>query len=154
MLTERPDVRVGPLKEGDLEAALPLFAGYQRFYEAEPDDERNLRFFARFVEPSEDGLVLGAWVGDELVGFACLYWTFSSTRAAEVALMNDLFVAEGTRGKGVGLALIDGAAEASRARGMAHLEWLTAFDNHRAQRLYARTEAKRSPWLGYEIDLS
>src|SRR5881392_2245951 len=108
------DLRVGPLKQGDLEAALPLFAGYQRFYEAEPDDERNRRFFARFLEPSEDGLVLGAWVGDELVGFACLYWTFSSTRAAEVALMNDLFVAEGHRGQGIGHALIDGAVEAAR----------------------------------------
>src|SRR5947208_9666856 len=123
----RVQIEVRPLRAEELDAALPLIAGYQRFYEAEPDDERNRRFFARFLEPSEDGLVLGAWVGDELVGFACLYWTFSSTRAAEVALMNDLFVAEGTRGKGVGLALIDAAAEASRARGMAHLEWLTAF---------------------------
>jgi GNAT superfamily N-acetyltransferase len=153
-MTNGDDLRVGPLNEGDLEAALPLFARYQRFYEAEPDDERNRRFFARFLAPSKDGLVLGAWVGGELVGFANLYWTFSSTRAAEVALMNDLFVSEGNRGKGVGLALIEAAAEAAHARGMAHLEWLTAFDNHRAQRLYDRTEAKRSPWLGYEIDLS
>jgi GNAT superfamily N-acetyltransferase len=147
------DARVKPLGTSDLEAALPLFAGYQRFYEAEPDDERNRRFFARFVAPSEDGLLLGAWAGDELVGFACVYWTFSSTRAAEVALMNDLFVGEGSRGKGIGLALIEAAADAARARGMVHLEWLTAFDNHRAQRLYDRTEAKRAPWLGYELDL-
>jgi GNAT superfamily N-acetyltransferase len=148
------DTRVAPLREADLPAALPLIAGYQRFYQAEPNDQRNQEFFRRFIAPSEDGLLLGAWVGEELVGFACLYWTFSSTRAAEVALMNDLFVAEGTRGKGLGLALIEAAAEASRARGMAHLEWLTAVDNHRAQRLYDRTEASRAAWLGYEIDLS
>src|SRR5262245_25242553 len=89
------ELRIAPLKEADIEAALPLFAGYQRFYEAEPDDERNRGFFARFVAPSDDGVVLGAWVGDELIGFACTYWTFSSTHAAEVAVMNDLFVAEG-----------------------------------------------------------
>ena len=76
------DTRVAPLREADLPAALPLIAGYQRFYQAEPDDERNLEFFGRFIAPSEDGLLLGAWVGGELVGFACLYWTFSSTRAA------------------------------------------------------------------------
>jgi GNAT superfamily N-acetyltransferase len=145
------DLRVGPLASGDLEAALPLFAGYQRFYEAEPDDERNRRFFARFIAPSDDGLLLGAWLGDALIGFACVYWTFSSTNAAEAALMNDLFVAEGHRGTGAGLALIEAAAEAARARGMRHLEWLTAVDNHRAQRLYDRTEATRSAWLGYEI---
>jgi GNAT superfamily N-acetyltransferase len=147
------EVRVAPLRESDVEAALPLFAGYQRFYLAEPDDDRNRAFFRRFVEPSEDGLVLGAWVEGELIGFACLYWTFSSTHAAEIALMNDLFVAEGRRGRGVGRALIDAAAQAARARGLRHLEWLTAVDNHRAQRLYDRTEAERSAWLGYEIRL-
>ena len=63
-------VRVDPLREEDLPAALPLFAGYQGFYEATPDDAANLRFFRRFVAPSDDGLLLGAWVGEELVGFA------------------------------------------------------------------------------------
>lgn len=149
----RSSLRVAPLREEDLGTALPLFAGYQRFYEAEPDDGANLRFFHRFVAPSDAGLLLGAWVGEELVGFACLYWTFSSTRAAEIALMNDLFVAEGQRGKGVGLALIESAAEAARKRGLRHLEWLTAVDNHRARRLYDRTEARRSAWLGYELGL-
>jgi GNAT superfamily N-acetyltransferase len=144
-------VRVAPLREEDLSAALPLFAGYQVFYEATPDDAANLRFFRRFIAPSDDGLLLGAWVGGDLVGFACLYWTFSSTQAAEVALMNDLFVAEGQRGKGIGYALIDAAVEAARQRGMRQLEWLTAVDNHRAQRLYDRTEATRSAWYGYEI---
>lgn len=151
MHTDSATLRVGPLTNSDLEAALPLFAGYQRFYEAEPDDERNRRFFSRFVAPSEDGLLLGAWVNGELVGFANIYWTFSSTSAAKAALMNDLFVAEGQRGSGVGLALIEACAEAARSRGMHHLEWLTALDNHRAQRLYDRTEASRSAWLGYEI---
>jgi GNAT superfamily N-acetyltransferase len=149
----RPDVRIAPLPETDLAAALPLFAGYQRFYHAVPDDTANLRFFRRFIAPSDDGLLLGAWIGDELVGFACLYWTFSSTNAAEIALMNDMFVAEGHRGSGLGFALIEAAVEAARKRGMHHLEWLTAVDNHRAQRLYDRTEATRSAWYGYEIPL-
>jgi GNAT superfamily N-acetyltransferase len=152
-MAKTDSVRIGPLAHEDLEAALPLFAGYQRFYEAEPDDDRNRRFFARFVAPSDDGRVLGAWAGEQLVGFACVYWTFSSTHAADVALMNDLFVAEGQRGSGLGLALIEAAADAARARGMRHLEWLTAVDNHRAQRLYDRTEASRSAWLGYELEL-
>ena len=145
------EVRVAALREEDLPAALPLFAGYQHFYEAQPDDGANMRFFRRFVDPSEDGLLLGAWVGDDLVGFACLYWTFSSTHAAEIALMNDLFVADGHRGEGIGRALIDAAVEAARVRGMHSLEWLTGIDNRRAQRLYDRTEAARAAWYGYEI---
>jgi GNAT superfamily N-acetyltransferase len=144
-------VDVTPLTGDDLDLALPLFAGYQRFYAAEPDDDRNRRFFARFLAPSRDGLVLGAWVDGRLVGFACIYWTFSSTLAAEVALMNDLFVSEGSRGSGVGLALIQAAADSARARGMRHLEWLTAVDNDRAKRLYDRTGATSAEWTGYEL---
>jgi GNAT superfamily N-acetyltransferase len=148
------EVRILPLREEDLEAVLPLFAGYQIFYEALPDDRRNREFLRRFIAPSDDGLLLGAWVADELAGFANIYWTFSSTRAAEVALMNDLFVADGYRGRRIGQALIEAAADAARERGMAHLEWLTAFDNHTAQRLYGRTGASISAWLGYEIELA
>jgi GNAT superfamily N-acetyltransferase len=147
-----PEVR--PLREEELEDALPLIAGYQRFYEAEPNEDRNRRFFRRFIAPSDEGLLLGAWVDRRLVGFATIFWTHSSTRADDIGLMNDLFVAEGIRGGGVGRALIRASAEAARAAGKAHLEWFTATDNARAQRLYdSMPEAERSAWLAYEIEL-
>src|SRR2546425_10631833 len=88
-------VQVRPVRQEDLDDVLPLIAGYQRFYGAEPDEERNRAFFSRFLAPSDDGLLLGAWSGGELVGFATLYWSHSSTRAADAVLMNDLFVREG-----------------------------------------------------------
>jgi len=148
-------VRIAALVLAQMPQVLPLIAGYQIFYGAEPDHERNRKFFRRFIEPSPDGLLLGAWAGEELVGFACVYWTFSSINARDVALMSDLFVAEGHRGSGVGLALIDACVEAARKRGSRHLEWLTAVDNRRAQRLYGRIqEAERSAWFGYEMPVS
>jgi GNAT superfamily N-acetyltransferase len=146
-------IRVEPLREADYEKVLPLIAGYQRFYLTQPDEDRNRSFFRRFLAPSDDGLLLAAWKDDELVGFATLYWTFSSTHATEAALMNDLFVAEGNRGEGIGLALIEASVEAARVRGMRHLEWFTALDNETAQRLYDRTGATRSGWYSYEIEV-
>lgn len=143
---------VRPLAEADLDQALPLFAGYQRFYGAShPDDGRNRLFFARFVAPSEAGHLLGAWLGEDLAGFATLHWTFSSTHAADVVLLNDLFVGEEWRGGGVGRALIRAAVDVARERGARHLEWLTAADNLPAQRLYDSLGAERSAWYGYEI---
>jgi GNAT superfamily N-acetyltransferase len=146
-------IRVEPLKEADFERVLPLIAGYQRFYLTDPDEERNRSFFRRFLAPSDDGLLLAAWKGDDLVGFATLFWTFSSTHATEAALMNDLFVAGGHRGEGIGLALIEASVAAARDRGMRHLEWFTALDNETAQRLYDRTGARRSGWYSYEIEI-
>jgi GNAT superfamily N-acetyltransferase len=146
------DIR--PATSDDLDDALPLFAGYQRFYagEAQPD-ERNRAFLARFVAPGDDGLLLLARDGEtsEPLGFANLYWTFSSVSAREHALMNDLFVADGARGRDVGHALIEAATEAARERGLDHMSWQTAVDNRRAQRLYERFDAERTIWFEYEV---
>ena len=129
-----------------------MIGDYQRFYEvADPDAERNRSFFRRFLAPSDDGLLLAARVDGNLAGYACLYWTFSSTSAEEVVLMNDLYVAEQHRGNGIGRALIDAAAAVARDRGAGHLEWATALDNEQAQRLYDSTGAERSVWFTYEL---
>jgi len=137
-----------------MDELLPLVAGYQRFYGAEPDLERNRRFFSRFLDPSDEGLLLGAWLDGGLAGFATLYWFFSSTKAAESVLMNDLFVREDIRGAGIGRALINRALDEARLRGAAHLEWFTAPDNQVAQRLYdSMTGAQPSMWRAYEIDV-
>jgi GNAT superfamily N-acetyltransferase len=133
---------------------LPLIAGYQTFYGAKPDVERNRRFFSRFLEPSDEGLLLGAWMDGALAGFATLYWFFSSTKAAESVLMNDLFVREDIRGGGIGRALINRALDEARRRGAAHLEWFTAPDNLRAQRLYDSIPgAQPSTWRAYEVEV-
>jgi GNAT superfamily N-acetyltransferase len=147
-------VDIAPVSTAEFEALLPLIAAYQRFYEVEDiDEERNRAFFHRFLAPSDDGMLLGARDGDGLLGYACLYWHFSSLAAAESVLMNDLFVTEAARGRGVGRTLIESSAVVARERGAAHLEWATAPDNLTAQRLYDSTGAERSEWIEYELEL-
>jgi GNAT superfamily N-acetyltransferase len=147
-------VQVEPISAEQLDALLPLIAAYQRFYEVEDvDEERNRAFFARFVAPSEDGMLLGAWRGGKLVGYACLYWHFTSLVPAETVLMNDLYVDEEDRGSGVGRALIGASAAVARERGAHHLEWATAPSNLQAQRLYDATGAERNEWIEYELRL-
>jgi GNAT superfamily N-acetyltransferase len=146
--------RIEPISAQQLEMLLPMIAAYQRFYEVEDiDEERNRTFFSRFLAPSEDGMLLGAWHGKELAGYACLYWHFTSLVPAETVLLNDLYVAKAHRGEGIGRALIDAGAEVARKRGAHHLEWATAPDNKTARRLYDKTGAERSEWVEYELRL-
>ena len=146
------ELKIAPLVAEEFEELLPLIAAYQRFYEVEDiDDDRNRAFFRRFLAPSEDGLLLGARSAGRLVGYACLYWHFSSLEACESVLMNDLFVDESARGQGVGRALIEATAEVARERGVPFVEWSTAPDNHTAQRLYDSTGAERTEWFSYEL---
>ena len=154
MTTMSTAIRVEPISASQLEALLPMIAAYQRFYEVtDIDDQRNRAFFSRFVAPSEDGMLLGAWRESELVGYACLYWHFSSLVPAEVVLMNDLYVDERARGQGVGRALIEASAAVARERGAHHLEWVTAPDNEAARRLYDSMGASASASIEYELEL-
>lgn len=111
-------IEVGTVGEDEFEALLPLIAAYQRFYEVEDiDEERNRAFFRRFLAPSEDGELLAA--RDErgaILGYACLYWHFSSLAAVETVLMNDLFVSAEARGRGIGRALIEASRAVARRR--------------------------------------
>ena len=146
------ELEIAPVSAAEYEELLPLIAAYQGFYEVDDvETERNRSFFRRFLAPSEDGLLLGARRDGQLVGYACLYWHFSSTKACETVLMNDLFVVPEVRGGGVGRALIEASLEIARERGAASLEWQTAPDNHTAQRLYDATGASRSTWISYEL---
>jgi GNAT superfamily N-acetyltransferase len=155
-------ITVGALREDELEALLPLIAAYQTFYEVrEIDTDRNRAFFRRFLAPSEDGELLAARAtggedaanAGEILGYACLYWHFSSLQAVETVLMNDLFVRPEARGRGVGRALIEASAAVARERGAPWLEWATAPDNHTAQRLYDSLPTEKSTWLEYELDV-
>jgi ribosomal protein S18 acetylase RimI-like enzyme len=148
------ELRIDPISESDFETLLPMIAAYQGFYEAEDiRTDRNRDFFRRFIAPSDDGMLLGAWRGQELIGYACLFWHFSSTRAVETVLMNDLYVAAEVRGQGIGRALIEASAGIARERGAHCLEWSTRPDNVTAQRLYDSTGAERSTWVEYELGL-
>ena len=145
-------LRIEPISGQQYETLVPMIAAYQGFYEAEDvREERNREFFRRFLAPSEDGLLLGAHRDGKLVGYACLYWHFSSLEATECVLMNDLFVNDSVRGKGVGRGLIEASAEVARERGAPFVEWSTAPDNKTAQRLYDSTGAERSEWFSYEL---
>ena len=144
---------IAPASADDLDDVLPLFAAYQAFYAGHAqDDARNRAFLARFADGGDAGrLLVAREETGRAVGFANLYFTFSSVTAEDHVLMNDLFVAEGVRGGGIGLALIAAAARVAAERGSRTLSWMTALDNRRAQRLYERTGADRSAWFEYEL---
>ena len=146
-------IEIRPIAESEFETVEPLLMAYQTFYEVEDIDfERNRQFFSRFIGNSHSGWLLGAWDGDELVGFGCFYRHKSSLSATNVVLMNDLFVVEAARGQGAGRALIEAGMELAREWGASHLTWSTAPDNHTAQKLYdSFDDVEKGTWLEYEI---
>jgi GNAT superfamily N-acetyltransferase len=141
----------------DLPALLTLMRGYCDFYRVVPSDEALLSMSRTLIaDPEREGtqLIARDEDGGAAVGFATIFWTWSTLSGSRIGVMNDLFVAERARGTGVAEALIAACVERCRARGATSLEWTTARDNHRAQRLYERVGARRDErWLDYSLDV-
>jgi GNAT superfamily N-acetyltransferase len=149
------DVAIAEVGEQDLSDLLPLMAAYSEFYGAAPGADSLLALSRTLLEdPEGQGLQLIARRRERgpALGFATLYWTWSTLRAARIAIMNDLFVAPEARGTGLGAALIDACRERARERGMSRLEWRTAPGNVQARRLYERVGAQRSEWIDYGLE--
>lgn len=142
------EVRLGQL--------LPLLRGYCDFYGAQPSDEELLALCRALLDdPEREGVqVLAEDADGRAMGFATIYWTWSTLSASRIAVMNDLFVHPDFRGSGVADALIAECTARARRHGATSLGWQTARDNHRAQALYDRIGAQRGEWVDYSLDTS
>ena len=144
---------IAAVTEQDLDELLPLMRGYCDFYEVDPSDEALLTMSRALIADAErEGLQLLARDGDgRAIGFATIFWTWSTGSAARIGTMNDLYVAPEGRGSGAAEALIAACVERCRQRGAVRLEWQTAPDNHRAQAVYERVGGRREQWYDYSL---
>jgi GNAT superfamily N-acetyltransferase len=135
-------VNIQTVTLGTFENILPLIADYQRFYESQPDGERNRRFYSQFIGDHRGAIQFLA-LDDKgvAIGFATLYFPYSSISAGVTCLMNDLFVLPEARGKGVGRALIAHCREHAKGLGFPRIHWHTFESNKTAHRLYDETGA-------------
>jgi GNAT superfamily N-acetyltransferase len=148
--------RIEEVGDGDLDDLLPLMRAYCDFYEVGPPDDRLLALSRALVaDPEREGVQLIA--RDEhsgaALGFATVFWSWSTLSASRLAVMNDLFVAEPARGQGIAEALIEACRDRAARHQATSLGWQTAKDNHRAQAVYERVGGVREEWLDYSLDV-
>ena len=147
-------MKIETVGEGDLADLLPLVRGYAGFYGTSPTDDELLALSrALIADPEREGVQFVARDdGGAAVGFATVFWLWSTLSASRVGLMNDLFVSVAARGTGAADALIERCRQACRDRGATRLTWQTAKDNSRAQAVYERVGGTREEWLDYWLD--
>ena len=121
----------------DLPALAALFDGYRVFYGQPSDPVRAGAFLRERLERGDSHLLLAMDARGGALGFVQLYPSFTSVGTAPIEILNDLFVAEAARGRGVARVLLRRAADDARARGAVGLVLSTALDNQPAQSLYA-----------------
>ncbi|MGE3933943.1 MAG: N-acetyltransferase family protein [Rhodospirillaceae bacterium] len=142
-------VAVRPAVAADFDAWLPLWRGYQAFYEVDIPAESTALTWRRFLDPAEPmHALVAADDGGPLVGVVHYIFHRSCWTAGDYCYLQDLFVAPERRGAGVGRALIEAVYAAADAAGIARVYWLTHESNVAGRRLYDRI-ARNSGFIQY-----
>ena len=141
-------LQIRPITAADHAAWLPLWQGYQRFYNADIAPEVSALTWQRFLDSAEPMFAALAWQDGVAVGL--VHWIFhrSCWTVSDYCYLQDLYVAEIVRGGGVGRALIEQVYAAAQAAGANRVHWLTQEDNAQARQLYDRI-ASRSGFIQY-----
>ena len=91
--------------------------------------------------------------GRRLIGYALYFYSYSSFLAKPTLYLEDLFVLEEHRKRGVGFALFRRCVDEAVAQGCGRMEWSVLAWNEKALRFYERLGARRlSDWYVYRLD--
>ena len=146
-------VEIRPAREDEIDELLPLMRAYCDFYESSPSDQGVIAMARTLISDPSQGAVFIAREDGRAIGFATLDWKWSMLKGARIGYLEDLFVDPAARGRGPAEALIHVCAYRCRELGMPAMEWLTAPDNRRAQKVYDRTGAAADTYLEYDLEL-
>lgn len=133
-MPERVSIR--PVGEDERAAWEPLWQGYLTFYKTSVPAENTETAWKRFHDPDEPMFLLGAYVDGRLTGIVHYIFHRSTWTPGNYCYLQDLFVAEGGRGHGVGRALIEAVYDKARQAGASRVHWLTQTTNAQARILY------------------
>jgi GNAT superfamily N-acetyltransferase len=130
------NVLIRAIGEDEREAWNPLWAGYLTFYKTALAQEISDISWQRFHDSDEPIFALGAYLEGELAGFAHYLFHRSTWARNRYCYLEDLFVAEGARGHGLGRALIEEVYRKAESAGASRVYWLTQSSNAQARALY------------------
>jgi GNAT superfamily N-acetyltransferase len=149
-------VLIRPLQPSDRSGWQPLWDAYNEFYgrvgHTALDPAITQLTWGRLFEPDEPMWCSVAVDDGHLVGLVHYLFHRSTTQAGHVCYLQDLFIHETQRGRGIGRALVDAVYEAARTAGTSRVYWHTQSTNAVARRLYDEVAA-HSGFIVYAAEI-
>jgi GNAT superfamily N-acetyltransferase len=134
----------------------PLWDGYNAFYgRSGPtalEEQITEATWERFFSASEPVHALVAQDEDRIVGIAHYLFHRSTTRLHDVCYLQDLFVSQQYRGRGVGRLLIQAVYAAASATKSSRVYWTTQTTNEAGRALYEKI-AKHAGFIVFSHEL-
>jgi GNAT superfamily N-acetyltransferase len=131
----QPIISIRDAAPADEKAWRKLWSGYNAFYETNIAEAITTRTWQKILDPASAIFTRLAKADGEVAGFTNAVLHESTWTIASVCYLEDLFVAQEFRGRGIGRLLIADLVERARANGWSRLYWHTRADNP-ARRLY------------------
>lgn len=115
---------------------LKLWTDYLAFYNVDLAEDVTAHTWARIMDPASRLSMRLAVLDGQTVGFAIHHFHESTWVKTPDCYLEDLFIDETIRGKGIGRALIDDLIAIAKEKGWSRLYWHTDENNQRARKLY------------------
>lgn len=129
-------------KEEHIPILIPLLDKYRIFYDQNSDEPGARRFLAARIK-NEDSTIFIAFYNGSPAGFTQLYSTFSTVSLKPIFILNDLYVYNEFRKKGIAEELLNSAKNYCILLDYKGLALETAINNP-AQKLYERLGWKKN----------
>jgi GNAT superfamily N-acetyltransferase len=136
-----------------LDAVSNLFDLYRGFYKQSSDIEAARKFLQERLQKTDSTIFVASDNG-QIVGFTQLYPSFSSVSMRRIWILNDLFVEESYRKRGVAKLLMSAAEEFARETGAIRIILSTQISNIAGQAIYeSRGYSKDEEFYHYALRL-
>jgi GNAT superfamily N-acetyltransferase len=146
-------IRVRKGRRADAKQFVSLVLALAEFEHLDPpSSEGRIRLVDDIFRRKKVNLLVAS-DGGKLVGYALYFYTYSSFLAKPSLYLEDLFVLEKYRKRGIGFSLFRKCAEIASAEGCGRMEWAVLTWNAKALRFYEKLGARRmSDWYVYRLD--
>jgi GNAT superfamily N-acetyltransferase len=125
-------------------------AEYEKLSHVVVATEDKIRATLFSEDPAAD--VLLAYQGEECIGFAVFFATYSTFLAQPGIYLEDIFVKPNARGQGAGLALLKRIAAIAQSRGCGRVEWEVLDWNKPSIEFYEKLGARSlEGWTKYRL---
>lgn len=146
-------LRIDAAAERDVPVLLRMireFAEFERLSHTFAATEEGLRAALFGPRPVAEAII--GWAGDEAVGFAVFFPTFSTFAGRTGMYLEDLYVGPRWRRRGVGRKLLAHVARVAAARDCTQMNWSVLDWNELALNFYRGLGAEKvQEWVGYRL---
>jgi len=140
-------------RRADAAQFISLVLALAKFEHLDPPSEEGRKRLVDDIFRRKKVNLLIASDGERPVGYALYFYTYSSFVAKPSLYLEDLFVLEEYRKRGIGFSLFRKCVEIAMAEGCGRMEWAVLTWNAKALGFYEKLGARRmSDWYVYRLD--